>query len=221
MTEVTLAAGGSRDLNGASSEAPDALRSNLYALLANLTAGPPSADLLEALATIEVPEDAADTPIGEAWAMLRSAAEKTSVESAADEYQDVFVGIGRGEVMPYGSWYLTGFLMEKPLAVLRADLEQLGFRRQENVTESEDHIAALCDVMGMISAQADGADMDEQSAFFGAHVAPWAGQFFQDLQNAASARLYRVVGFLGERFIDVETKYLEVTPNPVERRAVT
>ena len=221
MTEVTLAAGNSHVLNGASGEAQDALRSNLYALLANLTAGPPSAELLKALAAIEVPEDAADTALGEAWAMLRSVAEKTSSEIAADEYQDVFIGIGRGEVMPYGSWYLTGFLMEKPLALLRADLEKLGFQRQEDVTESEDHIAALCDVMGMISAQADGAGMNEQAAFFGAHVAPWAGRFFQDLQNAPSARLYRVVGFLGERFMDVEAKYLEVTPNPVERRAVT
>ncbi len=221
MTEVTMAAGDSREFNGASPEAPEALRSNVYALLANLTAGPPSAELLNALASIDVPEDAADTPLGEAWAMLQSVAGNTSADRAADEYQDVFIGIGRGEVVPFGSWYLTGFLMEKPLAVLRGDLERLGFRRQENVSESEDHIAALCDVMGMISSQTDGAGHTEQAAFFSAHVAPWAGQFFQDLQNAASARLYRVVGFLGERFIDVETKYLEVTPNPVERRVVT
>jgi TorA maturation chaperone TorD len=109
--------------------------------------------------------------------------------------------------------------MEKPLALLRADLEQLGFRRQEHVSESEDHIAALCDVMGMISGEA--ADADRQAAFFTAHIAPWAPRFFEDLQNAPSARFYRVVGFLGERFMRVESKYLDVKAEPVERRTAT
>ncbi len=202
-------------------EGADVMRGNLYALLANLLSGAPGPDLLKVLTSIDLPEDGADSPLGEAFAMLRSAAGKVTPEGLADEYQEVFIGIGRGEVVPFGSWYLTGFLMEKPLALLRADLEQLGFRRQEHVSESEDHIAALCDVMGMIAADSQAAGAEQQAAFFAAHLAPWAIRFFEDLQNAPSARFYRVVGFLGERFMRVESKYLDVSAEPVERRAMT
>ena len=222
MSEVTTMVDDSSAQRPAPGQGADGMRANLYALLANLLAGAPSQDLLKLLASIEIPEEGADSPLGEAWAMLRSAAGKTTPEALADEYQDVFIGIGRGEVVPFGSWYLTGFLMEKPLALLRADLEQLGFKRQENVSESEDHIAALCDGRGMIAGDTNAATGSaQQAAFFAAHMAPWATRFFEDLQNAPSARFYRVVGFLGERFMGVESKYLDVTAEPVERRAVT
>ena len=221
MTEVTTVVEETATPGPGPADGADALRANLYALLANLLAGAPKAELLGVLASIELPEDGADSPLGEAWAMLRAVAGKATPERLADEYQDVFIGIGRGEVVPYGSWYLTGFLMEKPLALLRDDLDRLGFKRQEHVSESEDHIAALCDVMGMISGDGGVANAEQQAAFFAAHLAAWESRFFEDLQNAPSARFYRVVGFLGERFMSVESKYLDVRAEPVERRAAT
>ena len=116
--------------------------------------------------------------------------------------------MGRGEVVPFGSWYLTGFLMEKPLALLRADLERFGIERQEGVPESEDHIAALCDAMALIIRSGEEIPFAAQQAFFAAHLEPWAGRFFEDLQAAPSANFYRAVGFFGASFIDVERQLL-------------
>jgi TorA maturation chaperone TorD len=108
--------------------------------------------------------------------------------------------VGRGELMPYGSWYLTGFLMEQPLARLRGELSELGFARRDGVKEPEDHAAALCDVMAMISTGEDAASLDVQTGFFSRHIAPWMGRFFRDMQQAPSARFYRAVGQLGEQY---------------------
>jgi len=82
-----------------------------------------------------------------AWPLLKLAAQKATPIAVAEEYQELFIGIGRGDVVPYGSWYLTGSLMEMPLAHLRSDLKQLGYERNESVKEPEDHIAALLEVM--------------------------------------------------------------------------
>ncbi|MDX1529573.1 MAG: molecular chaperone TorD family protein, partial [Gammaproteobacteria bacterium] len=126
-----------------------------------------------------------------------------------DEYHDLFIGIGRGEVIPYGSWYLTGFLMDRPLAVLRGDLAELGFERQQDVKEPEDHIAALCEIMAMLITNEE-HDIAVQRRFFQAHIEPWGRTFFQDLQKAKTARFYRAVGQFGEQFVDFEQKYLSL-----------
>ena len=186
------------------------LRSATWSLLANLLGRAPDENTLAVLAAIEADEKAADTLLSGAWAMLRQAAGRSSPAELSDEYHDLFIGIGRGELVPYGSWYLTGFLMEQPLARLRVDLEALGFERQEGVSEPEDHAAALCDVMAMISAGDGAVSLEEQGAFFERHAAPWMGRFFRDLQAAPSARFYRAVGSLGEQFIEVEREYLRV-----------
>ncbi|MGI8740087.1 MAG: TorD/DmsD family molecular chaperone [Gammaproteobacteria bacterium] len=127
-----------------------------------------------------------------------------------DEFHELFMGIGRGELMPYASWYLTGFLMERPLAALRQDLKTLGFERQPGVGEPEDHAAALCEIMSMIIANVQGPDIDRQRIFFGEHMA-WLAQFFIDMQKAEAARFYRAVGQFGERFMTLEKEYLSMT----------
>jgi len=193
---------------GASEES--ALRSATWSLLANLLGRAPDETTLEILEGIEADESSADTLLAGAWAMLRSAAGRSSPAELSDEYHELFIGIGRGELVPYGSWYLTGFLMEQPLAKLRVDLEALGFERQEGVSEPEDHAAALCDVMAMISAGEAAVSIDQQSDFFARHMAPWMSRFFRDMQQAQSARFYRAVGSLGEQFIEVERDYLRV-----------
>ena len=183
----------------------DRIRGNVYALLGHLLAGPPQPDVLQTLVSIDpVPSD--ENLLAAAWTMLAGAAGRSSPESLRDEYLALFIGLGRGEVVPYGSWYLTGFLMEQPLARLRGDLRELGIERQDGVREPEDHAAALCDVMALLISGDEPAPVALQSQFFSRHMEPWLGRFFRDLQQAPSARFYRAVGQLGEQFLDVETQ---------------
>jgi len=192
-------------------DAGDADRAGVYALLGALLARPPDTAMLAAVRAIP-----ARVPVGSeeargmaaAWAMLRQAAEQAEIERLGEEYQELFIGIGRGELLPYGSWYLTGFLMERPLAELRRDLWALGFERQEQVREPEDHVAALCETMSLLAGGDPAATLEQQREFFGRHIAPWMGRFFADLVQARSARFYRAVGLVGENFLEVERNYL-------------
>jgi len=164
-----------------------------------------SDDLLATLAQVQIPADT-EARFAECWRVLAMAAERTDARAVDDEYHDLFIGLGRGQVMPYASWYLTGFLMDRPLAVLRADLAALGIERQVDVREPEDHAAALCETMAMLCA--GGSDLDGQRRFFRAHMEPWLGTFMTDLQAAPSAQFYKAVGCLGERFMEFESRYM-------------
>lgn len=183
----------------------DAVRAHTYSLLGALLSGPPPADLLAILADVQVPADT-EAQFAECWRVLAMAAARADVRAVDDEYHDLFIGLGRGQVMPYGSWYLTGFLMDRPLAVLRADLAALGIARQDDVREPEDHAGALCESMAMLCA--GGSDLDGQRRFFSTHVEPWMGAFMTDLEAAPSALFYKAVGRLGERFIEFESRYM-------------
>lgn len=183
----------------------DRLRGNLYSLLGHLLAASPEQPLLDTLAGIS-PAPSDQSLLTAAWQMLAEAAARSTPGAIGDEYLALFVGLGRGEVVPYGSWYMTGFLMEQPLARLRGDLAELGIERQDGVCEPEDHAAALCDAMALLSSGDDPAPVAVQSRFFAQHMEPWMGKFFRDLQQAPSARFYRAVGQLGEQFMDVETR---------------
>jgi len=197
------------EIEGREAESAAALdRSNLYTSLGALLAAPATAEhcaVLRELPEIETPE----TSMEIAWTMLRQSASSYTVEQIDDEYHHLFIGIGRGEIVPYGSWHLTGFLMEKPLGQLRADLRKLGFERNQNVSESEDHIASLCQAMAAIILAAE-IDFDTERAFFNTHLASWAEDFFKLVQDSSNAGFYRAVGLLGESFIGVEKKYLSM-----------
>jgi TorA maturation chaperone TorD len=195
-------------VNGFAQALDEPPRVNAWSLLGRLLAGPPREDVLELLSSIDGAETGGDNLLAAAWEMLSKAASKASPAELEDEYQDLFIGVGRGELMPYGSWYLTGFLMEQPLARLRSELSTLGFARREGVSEPEDHAAALCDVMAMISSGEEAAPIEVQSGFFARHIAPWMGRFFRDMQQAPSARFYRAVGQLGEQFVALEGQHL-------------
>ena len=184
----------------------DSVRANTYGLLATLLAGPPRQEIFDLLASIDPPSG---DGLGTAWRELMRAAEHADVEGVDDEYHDLFIGVGRGELIPYGSWYRTGFVMDKPLAVLRSDLAALGFERRDEVKEPEDHAAALLETMALIAASPE-HDFDVQRRFFDRHVATWMRTFFADLQTADSARFYRAVGQFGERFMTFETQYLSI-----------
>ena len=184
----------------------DTVRANTYGLLGALLANPPRNETFDLLAGIEVPST---DGLGTAWEALRRAARHADAGAVDDEYHDLFIGVGRGELIPYGSWYLTGFVMDKPLALLRTDLAALGFERQDEVKEPEDHAAALLETMALIVAAPEHG-IDVQRRFFDRHVATWMRTFFADLQTAASARFYRSVGQFGDRFMTFETQYLSI-----------
>jgi TorA maturation chaperone TorD len=186
----------------------DAARAQEYALLSVLLARAPDAGLLERLAGLR--GDA--SPLGVAHAALAEAAQQTSAERAEREYFDLFIGLGRGELLPYGSYYLTGFLHERPLARLRAELDKLGIARAAGQAEPEDHAAILCEIMaGLAGGRFPGPDGAER-ALFEQHLAPWIGRFFSDLERAEAADFYRRIGTLGRVFIDIETNAFALPP---------
>ena len=189
----------------------DAVRANTYGLLGALLAAPPRREHFDLLANIDIPST--DGPsvddLGAAWSGLGRAAEHADVDAVDDEYHALFIGVGRGELVPYCSWYLTGFVMDKPLAALRTDLAALGFERRDDVKEPEDHAAALLETMALLAASAEHG-IDVQRRFFDRHVATWMRTFFADLQSAKSARFYRAVGRFGDRFMTFEMQYLSI-----------
>ncbi|WP_394256320.1 TorD/DmsD family molecular chaperone [Vibrio harveyi] len=179
-------------------EQEQTLRTEIYLVLSALFRSAPSEEMIEFLTSLEV--EPSESAMQKAWIALQLAAKDSNREALEDEYQDLFIGIGRGEVMPFGSWHMTGAMMEKPLAEIRHDLELLGFERDENVQEPEDHIAALCEVMSMLT----GEEEDLQQAVFNKHIAPWFNSFTQQLENAESASFYKPAAQLCEAFLTLE-----------------
>ena len=187
----------------------DQLRADWYALLARLLSRPADAELLATLRRLGSDDPAeGETELTEALRSLRSASHGDRVEAIEQEYFDLFIGVGGSELTPYGSYYLTGFLHEKPLSRLRGDMAELGIARGEGVAESEDHIAALCDMMaGLITgAFGEPADLATQRRFFDDHIGSWAPRFFENLEASPSAVFYMPVGTLGRLFMSIESQ---------------
>ena len=180
----------------------DAARAREYALLAVLLRRAPNVDLLARLAALRGDLSA----LGLAHAALGEAAAAVNVDRVEREFFDLFIGIGRGELLPYGSYYLTGFLNERPLARLRDDLVRLGIERVEGEVEPEDHAAVLCEIMaGLADGRFDGpAGADRE--LFEKHLALWIGRFFADLETAKAAEFYRRIGTVGRLFIEIESE---------------
>ncbi|WP_448192266.1 TorD/DmsD family molecular chaperone [Azospirillum sp. sgz301742] len=176
----------------------DRLRAQAYMLLAHCLARAPSRALLDMVGGLG--GDA--TLMGRALDALSAASRTATQDDAEREFNALFIGVVRGELVPYGSYYIAGCLNDRPLAEVRHDLRRLGFERAPGVAEPEDHIATLCEVM---AALIEGADLHTQERFFSRHLAPWAGRFFADLERAEAARLYRPVGTVGRLFMTIET----------------
>ena len=180
----------------------DAARAQEYALLAALLGRAPDQALLDRLAGLR--GDA--SPLGLAHVELAEAAAGTAADKAEREYFNLFIGLGRGELLPYGSYYLTGFLHERPLARLRERLTEFGIERAEGQSEPEDHAALLCEIMAGLASGRFPASPSAQRGLFEQHLSPWIGRFFADLERAEAADFYRRVGTLGRLFMDVETE---------------
>lgn len=186
----------------------EALRANTYALLATLLRTPPTAETLQDLAQLA----SDDTELGRAIAALGAAARATTSEAVGEEFHELFIGVGPSELKPYASYYLTGFLYEKPLADLRDAMTGLGIERADDTSEPEDHIASLCEIMcGLITGAFDApADLAGQRAFFDRHIAPWAEHLFEDLETVESSNFYKPVGAVGRLFLRIESQAFEM-----------
>jgi TorA maturation chaperone TorD len=190
----------------------DLARAGLYGLLARLLYAAPDAALLAAI--VQADEIAAqESALAASWHRLQAASQVMDPEAAQDEYEKLFIGLGQGEVMPYLSWYLTGFLMEEPLAKLRDDLELLGLVKAAEVGEPEDHIAALCEVMRWLvagDAETPSVALSNQKEFFERHLKPWYARLAATLEQAPSANYYRAVARLLKDFLDIEAQAFEI-----------
>jgi TorA maturation chaperone TorD len=180
----------------------DQLRAAEYGLLSLLLGKAPDADTLLRVAALK--GDASD--LGMAHVELAAAAAAADDRSISKEFFDLFIGLGRGDLLPYASYYMTGFLHERPLARVREDLDLLGIERAGISREPEDHIAILLEVMSGLARGEFEADIAEQARFFDRHLKPWAARMFADLEMSASAKFYRAVGRVGRVFMELETE---------------
>ena len=182
----------------------DRMRADLYDFLGLILARPPDAELLARTGALT----GGDSETGKAVLTLAKLARVTKPVAVETEYNRLFIGLGRGELLPYASYYLTGFLNEKPLALLRQDMAAQGLARAENVFEPEDNIASLMEMMAALITGRFGtlADLATQKTFFSRHIAPWAAHFFTDLEAARNALFYAPVGRLGRLFMEIEAE---------------
>ena len=180
----------------------DVARAQEYALLAALLTKAPNAALLSRISQVR----ADPSPLGMAHAALADAAGTCTAEKIEREFFDLFIGLGRGELMPYGSYYLTGFLHERPLARLREDLARIGIARADGVVEPEDQAGILCEIMSGLAGGRLPAPAASDQLIFEKHMAPWIRRFFADLENAEAADFYKHVGALGRIFTDIEAE---------------
>ena len=189
--------------NTASLTDEDRLRADMYALLGELLRKEPSDEVIATVAGFQ----GDGSEIGSASSVLATLASKLSGNEIRDEYMRLLIGVGRGEILPFASYYLTGFLNDKPLANLRNDMRDLGIERAEGVKDPEDHIASLFDIMSGMIRGTFGApkSLAEQAQFFKKHIEPWAPLLMQDIEAAKSAVFYTPVGTIGRAFMNIES----------------
>ena len=182
----------------------DRLRADLYNFLGVILSAPPDEMLLAQTASLT----GDNSDLGQGIATLSKLAKLTKPASVESEYNRLFIGLGRGELLPYASYYLTGFLNEKPLARLRNDMTAQGLQRADTVFEPEDNIASLMEMMGaLIVGRFDKpAPLHKQKDFFMKHINPWAGLFFGDLEGAKNSVFYAPVGTIGRAFMEIEAE---------------
>ena len=192
----------------------DQSRADFYALLGRLFYAAPDDKLLAAIVIAAEPgTEHADAPLTVAWRALAAAAAVVTHEAVEDEYERLFFSVGRSDVMLFGSYYLAGFMNEKPLARLRDDLSAIGLARNESACETEDHIAALCEVMRFLIAGDVGmrpAVTKVQQAFFSTHMQPWVLQFCAAVVESGKANFYRRVAAFAAAFFAIEIEAFEI-----------
>jgi TorA maturation chaperone TorD len=182
----------------------DRMRADLYNFIGLILSRPPDEMLLAQTKSLS----GDDSELGQAITTLAKVAALSKPRAVESEFTKLFIGLGRGELLPYASYYLTGFLNEKPLAVLRQDMTANGMERSETVFEPEDNIASLMEMMGAMIVGRFGApaDLARQKTFFNKHIRPWAAHFFADLEGAKNSVFYAPVGTVGRLFMEIEAE---------------
>jgi TorA maturation chaperone TorD len=178
------------------------VRSDMYNFLSGVLQCEPNDNLIKSYEDLKGDQ----TPVGQSFSVLSDLACKLSPVDIRSEYQNLFIGVGRGELLPFGSFYITGFLHDKPLAALKRDLNAMGIQRASEFKEPEDHIACLCEVMSglILGNYGKHFSIAEQRSFYKKHILPWAEHFFTDLEGAKSAIFYSPVGTIGKLFMKIE-----------------
>ena len=180
----------------------DQLRADMYSFLSSLLRAEPNADLVKQITNLV----SDDSPIGKSIKTLSKLASSLDLPTIRDEYMRIFIGVGRGEILPFASYYLTGFLKDKPLAKLRNDMKEIGIELADNVKEPEDHVASLFDMMsGLILGKFNKKfSIGEQKDFFNKHLNPWVDLLMRDIESSKIAVFYSPVGTIGREFIEIE-----------------
>jgi TorA maturation chaperone TorD len=183
-------------------------RSELYGLLALVYYAPPAPDLIANLRVASTEAPAAGAFLEAPWQALVGVAREMTDAAIQAEYNTLFGGVGKPEVYLYGSHFMSGFLNEKPLARLRTELAELGLARDDAMSETEDHVAYLCEVMRFLIAGDDVAvaNLTRQQAFFATHLQPWVLTMCDDIQKHPKARFYAAVAELTRAFVGVEAQ---------------
>jgi TorA maturation chaperone TorD len=193
-------------------EAEERARADLYRLLAQLWVGPPDRDLLQRVGVAAAEPTGQGSDLEATWRALAAAMRSTSVEAAADEYDALFLGVGKPEIFLYGSYYLAGSLNERPLALLRGDLRTLGLARDEARGETEDHVAFLFEAMHFLIVGDDVSvcNLEQQRRFFRAHLQPWVGELCDAVDAQPRAVTWRAVADLTRSFMQIEAQAFDL-----------
>jgi TorA maturation chaperone TorD len=183
-------------------------RAELYGLLAQLFYAPPEPELFEALRVAVTEAPAAGAFLEEPWRELVALSRQMTRETVACEYEALFGGVGKPELYLFSSHYLGGFLNDRPLARLRADLARLGLAREEAIAETEDHIAYLCEVMRYLIAgdEVGVANLTNQRDFFATHLQSWVPALCDALTAHPLARFYSTLALFTRAFVNVEAQ---------------
>jgi TorA maturation chaperone TorD len=181
-------------------------RAEIYGLLAALFYVAPTPALLENLRAAVTEAPAAGALLEASWGDVVANARAMSIEEITDEYDSLFGGVGKPEVYLFGSHYMSGFLNEKPLAALRGDLAELGLDRGDEMSETEDHYAYVCEVMRYLIAGEDVevANLTRQREFFTRHVQPWAQPMCDAISAHPKSRFYKSLASFAHTFTSVE-----------------
>jgi len=183
-------------------------RADIYGLLARLYYAPPDAELLAQLRVAATEAPAQGAFLEEPWRLVVAAARAQDDAAVQAEFDTLFGGVGKPEVYLFGSHYLSGFLNEKPLARLRADLQQLGLGRDEAMPETEDHVAYLCEVMRYLIAGDDVAvaNLTQQQRMFSTHLQPWITRMCEAIEAHPAARFYAALAAFTRAFAGIEAQ---------------
>lgn len=196
----------------AADDAEELARAEVYGLLAMLFFAPPTAETHAQFQVAVTEAPAAGGFLERAWGELVAAARRLSREEIASEYDRLFQGVGKPEIFLYGSFHIAGRLNEKPLVALRHTLRELGIARSDEVSETEDHIASLCEVMRYLIAGDDVtvANLATQRRFFDAHLRPWAGTLCDAIEAHPQADFYAALASFARDFLAVEQQAFDL-----------